>query len=363
MRVSLDIFNTPEGRRLTGDIDLPLIATLDWLDKNVLSFWVRASRQNGLLSLREPFDEPEKYEGEYSWNRNGLGLELKQNPQAAASPYFCGESPRLLVQIVLKKDSPPPIPEPVLPQANVDDYIFVEYEPGKYDAYDEDGKEHMVLVAHDMKLLEMFKRSNHGYDGYFTEPFLGVICTQSRAELEEELAEREAWSQKEARHCCQRPKWGGEIVENVKGMAANFPYVYVTLAGFYQCVMHECLPYDESWLCGARLIDFDKILIPMLNYRTILGFFVIDVEGKELSVYRTANTGRTIIDAHRRDIFTLMLRFIAGEMALVNPLTAFRADSWRQEEYTIQGGDKLEFYRAVHDVLHVVPFLSLYLYI
>ena len=51
MDITLDIFNTPEGRSLEGKIKVPFIATLDWLDKMIFSFWFRASSQNGLVGL------------------------------------------------------------------------------------------------------------------------------------------------------------------------------------------------------------------------------------------------------------------------------------------------------------------------
>ena len=348
MDITLDIFNTPEGRSLEGKIKVPFIATLDWLDKMIFSLWFLASSQNCLVGLGKPHDEQRRYKCDYSWNRNSLGVDLKQNPESPACQYFSGDGSKLLVQIVRKSD-PPAVSDRVLPDVSVNDYIFVEHEPGNYTAYDEDGKEHMVLVAHNAKQLAIFKRSNDRYDGYFTQPFLGVICSHSRAELEEELAERNASFAEKARHRCQLQNRGGKIIENVIVMAEDLPRVYVTLAGFYQCIMEECLPYDNSWLGGARLLNFHKVVIPMLNYRTILGFFVIDVEIRELSVYRMAGTERTIIDAHRHDIFTLMLRYIAGE----NSLTAFRAKAWRQNEFTIPGADILDFYQAVHRVLHV----------
>ena len=357
VELTVKFFNTPEGWCSEQKLEVPNLATVLWVARAVHSLWSVASSRDGYISFGKPFDAENYFECDFLWNRNGFGLDVKHNPDAPALPYFVGDSPVLLVQICQTGPAPLP-PPPAVPQHSLDDYNVKEYENGKYIAIDNAGKEHMVLMERDTKRLtklceSYFATRCHAYFDHPEHGLAGVIYKQSRAEWAEERAEMEAKNRRRDRHRCIRPPGQGADKE-LSVMTEDNDMIYVAESGFYQCIMDKCHPFDDAWLDGARLLDFDKVLIPMQNYRTMLGLFVIDVETKELTVYRLAGTHRTIIDAHRNDIFTLMLKYIADEMALVNPQTAFRAESWACKEYSVpaQGEHKFDLCRIVYEIMH-----------
>lgn len=350
---------TPEGDKYNGKIKVPLLATVGWVDQVVLAIYLDYSKKHGFISFGKPFDK-NTYQCDYSWNYNDFGLDVENNPETPAIQYFDQESPVLLVQIG-KKDTR----YGTVPQGNLDDHDFILVE-NEHIAIDRNGKERIVHMPGDNHQFEFCKTCIDDFDFFFEHPFRGLLCKESRAERQKRWAANKTEQRNNARHKCAHKKFVN--MEELMAMTEDSENVIVMPAQFYHCMMTQCLPLDEEWLKGARLIDFDKkkVLVPMSNYRIILGLLVIDVETKHLSVYRMEGTERTFIDAHRHDIFTLTLKYIAREMALINHHTAFRADSWRQSEHTLRvsGTQFFSLCGLVHRIstnTHLVYCSTLYL--